>query len=241
MPHAHTYENIEEDDHEGEKAEKMLRQRYFEYKESESLSGIKIVEKIREKLKEWGEKNKHTKPIPKKNGINSFENCYAHGKKFSRGCHSLDELQKVIQIFYELKSPGSLEYFPQLHFENCLSVKEVWETSTDSEIVKHPHILEPLSGKNLGTLKFGEWLNDEVINAYIRLVNKYSIDKDLKKRSMNTFFFKELESSKLDENKIRRIFKRHNIEIDKIKNLFLPVNKSNSHWSFLSLDIDNNT
>lgn len=97
--------------------------------------------------------------------------------------------------------------------------------------------MEPLSGKNLGTLKFGEWLNDEVINAYVRLINNFMIERKLQVRCMNTFFFRELTPGKIDLSKIKRIFKRQNIELENIEKLYLPLNKTNSHWSFLSLDM----
>jgi len=44
-------------------------------------------------------------------------------------------------------------------------------------VVEHPHILEILNVKNLSTLQEEEWLNDEIINGYIRLVNKYLTER----------------------------------------------------------------
>lgn len=63
------------------------------------------------------------------------------------------------------------------------------------------------------------------------------IERKLQVRCMNTFFFRELMSNKCDLNKVTRIFKRQNIETGKIEKLYLPVNKANSHWSFLSLNV----
>jgi len=54
---------------------------------------------------------------------------------------------------------------------------------------------------------------------------------------MNTFFFQKLTPGKIDLSMIKRIFKRQNIEIENIEKLYLPLNKTNSHWSFLSLDM----
>lgn len=57
-------------------------------------------------------------------------------------------------------------------------VEKVWETQPkDYVVVEHPHILEILNVKNLSTLQEEEWLNDEIINGYIRLVNKYLTER----------------------------------------------------------------
>lgn len=81
---------------------------------------------------------------------------------------------KILEDFYSLKTKSELVYFPSITPDMMETVENVWTNpKKDFIVVEHPHILEKLSVKNFCTLKDEEWLNDEIINGYIRLVNKY--------------------------------------------------------------------
>jgi hypothetical protein len=54
--------------------------------------------------------------------------------------------------------------FPLIEYEDYKRVKKVWDSKEPIEniVVRHEHIPEPLSVKNLKTTKGTTWINDEV-------------------------------------------------------------------------------
>ena len=108
-------------------------------------------------------------------------------------------------------------------------------------VVSHPHILESLTYGNLRTLKPGNWLNDEVINAYLRLVDANLEMSNPSVRLVNTYFLQETISNKLNQTKIMRILSRKRIDVKSLSRLFVPINTNNTHWSFAVIDFDKNS
>lgn len=109
--------------------------------------------------------------------------------------------------------------------------------SADREVVKHEHILEKLTFKNLRTLKPGTWLNDEVVNAYLRLVDSDLEACNPRVRVVNTFFLDQFIKESGNSAKILRILSRRRINVKELDQLFVPINTNNMHWSFLMLDL----
>lgn len=125
--------------------------------------------------------------------------------------YSESKLSRVLSEFIELKDKDDLAYFPRLNTDMMEKVEAVWaNTNEDSIVVKHEHILEKLTVKALKTLRGEEWLNDEVINGYIRLVNHYLTSRGIQKYVANSYFH-GLMNKELNPQKIERIFKRHSV------------------------------
>lgn len=108
----------------------------------------------------------------------------------------------------------------------------------EREVVRHDHILEKLTFKNLRTLKPGQWLNDEVINAYLRLVDGELENSSSRVRVVNTFFFDQYLKDSKNIGKILRILSKKRIDVNKIDVLYIPININNMHWSFVILDLE---
>ena len=69
------------------------------------------------------------------------------------------------------KSTKQSKNFPKFDFGAYKIVNNIWKLNIKNEneiVAKHDHIPENLSYRNLRTLYFGRWLNDEVI-AYLLL------------------------------------------------------------------------
>lgn len=120
-----------------------------------------------------------------------------------------------------------------------LMVSSVWNDNKfqdDILVVEHPHVLEKLTVRNMRTLQSPNWLNDEVINAYIRLVDKRLVTQDSRLRVMNSFFFEELVNPSNKLNKFLRILGNKSVDIKTLDNLVIPINTAKSHWSFIDVD-----
>lgn len=86
--------------------------------------------------------------------------------------------------------------------------------------------VEKLTYKAMGGIDHGEWLNDDVINMYIELMEK-TFAKDSQFKLLNSFFATTTLNKK--ENMIERYLKKK--AIDRSYVLLMPVNDRN-HWYF---------
>jgi hypothetical protein len=159
------------------------------------------------------------------------------------GGEKLSRLEKVVMKFAEAKTKTELQFFPLMTLKEMELVDEVWshKGNMDEEVIIHEHILEKLTFRNLATLKDESWLNDEVINAYIRLINNSLQVSDPRKAVMNTYFFDELLKKKVDKSKLLRILSKRKIDLGRLEQLFLPYNQNNLHWCFYCLDFRDST
>ncbi|EZG85834.1 putative Ulp1 protease [Gregarina niphandrodes] len=92
-----------------------------------------------------------------------------------------------------------------------------------------------LSALDLHCLQPMEWLNDEVINAYVAMIN--DTDTGLKCFCWNTFFYTTLRGTaggmsedNYDYNKVRRWTKRKKIDIFGLDLMLLPLHVNHVHW-----------
>ncbi|KAJ1952991.1 hypothetical protein EC988_003250 [Linderina pennispora] len=93
---------------------------------------------------------------------------------------------------------------------------------------------QPMTAHDISTLDSGEWLNDEVINFYMLLINKRSGSnpKLPKVHAFSSFFFNMLDGS--GYARVRRWTRRINLfEKDMV---VVPVNIDNRHWVCMVID-----
>jgi sentrin-specific protease 1 len=101
----------------------------------------------------------------------------------------------------------------------------------------------------------GEWLNDEIVNGYVDLINlrtrggcNYPTEmltsnkrppfvQNQDDHCLNTFFFLELKRPKPDMNKISRMLVKREVDIKTIRRLFIPLHQGGNHWVFIVLDM----
>jgi hypothetical protein len=116
-----------------------------------------------------------------------------------------------------------------------------------------------ITGADFGTLEFPAWLNDSVINYFVELSLERSMKHQLgiKSHLFNSHFFALLANDalpkkdalstktkgkfdlrKVDHGRVARWTKKINIfqEMDLV---FVPVNKDNSHWCLVVIDMIN--
>jgi sentrin-specific protease 1 len=158
------------------------------------------------------------------------------GKKLAR-------LENIVMNFADAKKKSDLKFFPLMTLKEMELVNEIWnhKGNMEEEVIIHEHILEKLTFRNLATLKDQSWLNDEVINAYIRLINNALQVSDPRRAVMNTYFFDELTKKKVDKSKLLRILSKRKIDIAGLDQLFLPYNQNNVHWCFYCIDFRDST
>lgn len=142
-----------------------------------------------------------------------------------------------------MKKEIDRQFFPFISESDYQLVISIWnETKNiDDEIIKHVHIPERITAKNLQNLYKLNWLNDEIINAYIKLINYEQKNTEIK--IVNTFLYPELEKNFKgnqagDLKKLERILKRANIDQNSTKIILIPINIHNSHWLFSKINLE---
>lgn len=105
--------------------------------------------------------------------------------------------------------------------------------------------------RDFACLKPGEWLNDEIINAYMGLLNQRSlklIDSNLDGRQYpktyhwNTFFFSALAGEntagqlEYSYNRVRRWTKRKKLDIFAMDLVMMPIHVNKMHWALGCID-----
>ena len=93
--------------------------------------------------------------------------------------------------------------------EKFLSKKSLSDAQKREIIIRNDEADYFVTRGSLERLKPGRWLNDEILNAYVKLVNRRQLNKAY---AMNTFFFTMLENMHANQNynysKLERIIKK---------------------------------
>ena len=132
---------------------------------------------------------------------------------------------------------------------DTLSVKDFIQSSLDDDHVLASHNTDSVKVSSAHTLQSGEWLNDEIINYYIKncLANR---DKELcsndsnRKRShfFSSFFAQKLFVTENGDPHLRGKYNYSNVanwgkkgavpakDIFDLKYIFIPINENNMHW-----------
>ncbi|EAS02730.2 Ulp1 protease family, carboxy-terminal domain protein (macronuclear) [Tetrahymena thermophila SB210] len=157
---------------------------------------------------------------------------------FIKQYHKKSKVGELLEEFnqiYDLKTKKMKKLFWRFEEKQLKEVQDVFERSfnLNQDVVTHQHILERLTFSNLQTLRQPNWLNDEVINAYIRL-----IVQSTNAVILNTFFYPELVKNSA-WNKIKRIATKNKVTY-KSGNFFVPMNINGTHWSFVEVNNETN-
>ena len=105
--------------------------------------------------------------------------------------------------------------------------------SNDHIVVQNDNGSVKIKAYDMRTLLPNTWINDEIINFYFQILQKYDHNND--SYFFNSFFMTKLKGFEFDE--VKR-WTRH-INVFSFKKLFFPVNINNSHWVLLVIDIEN--
>ena len=79
---------------------------------------------------------------------------------------------------------------------------------------------------DIHTLKKGEWLNDAIINEFLNLIPI----QDNNTSVLSTYYTQ----SKISSERAKRLF-------DGKRYVYIPINKNNSHWFFMKMDLQRKT
>lgn len=124
-----------------------------------------------------------------------------------------------------------------------------------------------LKGEDFGGLRGSRWLNDEIMNSFVSLVNarnrdevrnkmndvdyfdhESEVDLNSSRRSFfsrkrprthvfNTFFFARLSQNQYDYQGVRRWMSRAGLSIKELDLILVPINLKNFHWVLVGIDL----
>ena len=161
-------------------------------------------------------------------------------KKLETDCYK--KLDLIIDGY--IKRHCNDRYLSPLNIFQLEVVEQIWSDKKIGDgtlLASHHHILEKLNAKNLRTLAPGTWLNDEVINAYLRLVDNKLAENKSTTRIVNTFFFEQASLAGKNFTKINRMLTKKGIQLDGLKKLIIPLNIKQTHWCFAVIDFSEMT
>jgi sentrin-specific protease 1 len=119
-------------------------------------------------------------------------------------------------------------------------LKKVEEAMNDT-LIK----VGPLDHRSFSKLKAGEWLNDEIINAYVELIRKRNKTDETCTRTLvfTTFIYsklaEEIKERTYTYTTYKRIWERRlKIDINKVDQILFPINKNNVHWILCRVNVN---
>lgn len=99
-----------------------------------------------------------------------------------------------------------------------------------------------ISKGSLQRLQPGKWFNDEIVNAYVSLINDREKEFNLGSVfSFNTYFYTMMEGmfqrGDYDYKKLERVITRKKVNLKNYKMVMLPVNIQHYHWFLICADL----
>lgn len=139
----------------------------------------------------------------------------------------------------------------ELSEEDERFVMSLWEQEDGSEVCASIDSVG-ITASQLRCLQPGEWLNDEVINAYLSMIVHRSADKcarplstqerldgtrPLKCFAFSTFFWVTLTEPQYDYQRVRRWTTRKKVDIFDHDLVFVPLHIHKVHWALGVIDM----
>lgn len=119
---------------------------------------------------------------------------------------------------------------PPLDLKDRRKVEVLWtRKDLSTELVSAYRI--GISVYDIGTLRDGQWLNDNVIDFYLSMITERSTKSNgklPKSFAFSTHFFSTLSSR--GYNGVARWAKRKGVDVTKLDYIFVPINRHNTHW-----------
>eukprot|EP00931_Biecheleriopsis_adriatica_P117029 TRINITY_DN92594_c0_g1_i1.p1 TRINITY_DN92594_c0_g1~~TRINITY_DN92594_c0_g1_i1.p1 ORF type:complete len:480 (+),score=93.91 TRINITY_DN92594_c0_g1_i1:50-1441(+) len=124
--------------------------------------------------------------------------------------------------------------------EQKLADAGLWGDGSPDEIVASRFNVE-VTRRQLECLRPGEWLNDEVINFYYKLLQERgkSLSDAPKCWFTNSFFWPKLSGDNKEYNykEVRRWTIKAKVDIFELDHVIFPMNIGNSHWAMGAIDL----
>ncbi|CCD24286.1 SUMO protease ULP1 NDAI_0C06270 [Naumovozyma dairenensis CBS 421] len=154
-------------------------------------------------------------------------------EKEFKNYRDLLEERKKIQLDVERKRSqfAIKKLIPTLSDDQILMVQKAL-TRRDNGLLMNRDNLE-IAVRDIKTLAPRRWLNDTVIEFFMKVVEK----KTENVVAFNSFFYTTL--SERGYSSVRRWLKRKKAQISQLDKIFVPINLNQSHWALCMIDISN--
>ena len=174
--------------------------------------------------------------------LNEDENNIINEEEESSSILNFDNNVNILNEY--LKEKEGNENYP--HLSHDLVIK-FFQTVNGKDEIKNDLLLNQSSFKRLNKNK---WLNDEIINAYGKMINIRNENNSNypKVRIFSSFLLQKIfclskEEIQNDENKYKDLLQyfkksRKQINLNNYQILLFPFNINNSHWALISIDIE---
>jgi len=102
----------------------------------------------------------------------------------------------------------------------------------DDASIKNVIAGNPITRRHVEILQDGHWLNDEIINAYLFIVENSL--KTSKVACLNTYFHPKFTKEGISPSVLRWMSKQAGQDLGQLDYLFIPVNLNNTHWALIT-------
>lgn len=155
-------------------------------------------------------------------------------KEYQRIFEERNKMQEMLKI-QKLKREGIS--FKPLNLSKTEEIEETWDHGIRGPLITKFGI--EMLHHDILTLSDGKWLNDKVIDFYLRLIMDQVNGADCKPGEQkihvfSTFFYSTL--SKRGYQGVARWAKRAKVDVSKLDYLFVPVNLNQMHWTLAYVD-----
>jgi Ulp1 family protease len=141
--------------------------------------------------------------------------------------HDYQQLMSVVEYKYS----GERVDFPTITPEQYSMVITAWKSLPKNKVVslKAPNRSLDILYKDIQTLGAGNWLNDEIINKYISMINDQLNKSNSVYRVLHSQFFSVLSKG---EKKILAGLEKQHINTH---NIIIAVIHTGNHWLFIKI------
>lgn len=155
----------------------------------------------------------------------------------------------ISSTMIDLKKTKFGKFVEPLSKEETMIVDKLVRSESDEKVVTVFGAGITLRGSDIKRLRGTRWLNDEIINAYVYLINarnkeifsKSDVSKGIPRTVVfNTFFYTRLTatSSGYDYAGVRRWTHRAKVDVLNYDLILVPVNLGNHHWILGGIDME---
>ncbi|GMG19275.1 unnamed protein product [Ambrosiozyma monospora] len=152
------------------------------------------------------------------------------------------EYQKIISDRLKMRewlqsAKESVHHIAELKSDQLFKVESWWDPSIpiDKLVIEKFNI--DIKARDLKTLSDRHWLNDSVIDFYMRLLKNRSDESNGKFPPIHVFsthFYSNLSSR--GYSSVKKWAKRAKVDVTKLDYVFIPINLHGSHWALGMVD-----
>jgi Ulp1 protease family, C-terminal catalytic domain len=167
-------------------------------------------------------------------GTNSDEVCH---RSISLSSSSSDEECNVFSFIAASKERIPQQRIPQQLSKFDLLIKMIFDKHADEDDVLVTIPDHPLTRGVLSCLKNGEWLRDDVLDAYMALLQERAFKDGRKFKFLPTHFYQVISTPDYSVRSGLQYMKEQ--DIFHWQYLFIPINVDGNHWVMVLVDLAN--